>query len=118
MNNEDQLASTHVPVQNLNAGLQDQHAVLQFLQKNLHSLGGDPKKVCILGVAYKAIAHECVGDNLGPGKRRYYFRKRAYYNSPRLMKSAGAGSAESHVLFPFPQTLFRAVISDSSTGPL
>ncbi|KAI0783330.1 alpha/beta-hydrolase [Abortiporus biennis] len=32
-------------------------------------------------------------------------------------QSAGAGSAESHILFPAPQSLFRAAIFDSSTGP-
>ncbi|KAI0361028.1 alpha/beta-hydrolase [Trametes cingulata] len=32
-------------------------------------------------------------------------------------QSAGAGSAESHVLFPAPTPLFRAAIFDSSTGP-
>ncbi|KAJ7433746.1 alpha/beta-hydrolase [Mycena latifolia] len=32
-------------------------------------------------------------------------------------KSAGAGSAESHFVFPDPQPLFRAGIADSSTGP-
>ncbi|KAJ7837789.1 alpha/beta-hydrolase [Mycena olivaceomarginata] len=32
-------------------------------------------------------------------------------------QSAGAGSVESHVLFPAAQPLFRAAIADSSTGP-
>ncbi|KAI0081104.1 alpha/beta-hydrolase [Panus rudis PR-1116 ss-1] len=32
-------------------------------------------------------------------------------------QSAGAGSAEAHVLFPAPKSLFRAAIFDSSTGP-
>ncbi|KAF9468185.1 alpha/beta-hydrolase [Collybia nuda] len=32
-------------------------------------------------------------------------------------QSAGAGSVESHLLFPASQTLFRAGIADSSTGP-
>ncbi|EMD42188.1 hypothetical protein CERSUDRAFT_90791 [Gelatoporia subvermispora B] len=31
--------------------------------------------------------------------------------------SAGAGSAEAHILFPAEETLFRAAIFDSSTGP-
>ncbi|VDB95966.1 unnamed protein product [Peniophora sp. CBMAI 1063] len=43
------LASSHVPVQDLNAGLQDQSAALKFLQKNLRNLGGDPEKVTIWG---------------------------------------------------------------------
>ncbi|THH30642.1 hypothetical protein EUX98_g3561 [Antrodiella citrinella] len=32
-------------------------------------------------------------------------------------QSAGAGSAEAHILFPATQNLFRAAIFDSSTGP-
>lgn len=32
-------------------------------------------------------------------------------------QSAGAGGAESHILFPAPTTLFRAAIFDSATGP-
>ncbi|KAJ7116490.1 alpha/beta-hydrolase [Mycena epipterygia] len=32
-------------------------------------------------------------------------------------QSAGAGSVESHFVFPAPQPLFRAGIADSSTGP-
>ncbi|VDB84761.1 unnamed protein product [Peniophora sp. CBMAI 1063] len=43
------LASAHVPIQNLNAGLQDQSAALEFLQRNLRGFGGDPDKVTIWG---------------------------------------------------------------------
>lgn len=39
-------------------------------------------------------------------------------NSCIFLQSAGAGSVESHLLFPPEQPLFRAAIADSSTGPL
>ncbi|KLO10834.1 alpha/beta-hydrolase [Schizopora paradoxa] len=75
------LASSFVAPEDLNAGLLDQKAALQFVQQNIASFGGDPTKVTIWG------------------------------------QSAGAGSAESHVLFPSSERLFRGVITDSSTGP-
>ncbi|OCH95751.1 alpha/beta-hydrolase [Obba rivulosa] len=75
------LASAHVPPGDLNAGLHDQRAALEFLQDNLVAFGGDPSRVTIWG------------------------------------QSAGAGSVEAHVLFPTDESLFRAAIFDSSTGP-
>ena len=38
--------------------------------------------------------------------------------SSNMFQSAGAGSAETHVLFPASTSLFRAAIFDSATGPL
>ncbi|KAH9897858.1 alpha/beta-hydrolase [Cubamyces lactineus] len=75
------LASSHVPPEDLNAGLQDQQAAFAFVHDNIAAFGGDPEKLTIWG------------------------------------QSAGAGSAESHVLFPPPTPLFRAAIFDSTTGP-
>jgi len=75
------LASKHVPVEDLNAGLLDQQQALAFVQDNIAAFGGDPSKVTIWG------------------------------------QSAGAGSVEAHFLFPPNRPLFRAGISDSSTGP-
>ncbi|KAI0081105.1 alpha/beta-hydrolase [Panus rudis PR-1116 ss-1] len=76
------LSTSHLPAQDLNAGLHDQRLALEFLQDNLLAFGGDPARVAIWG------------------------------------QSAGAGSAETHVVFPSPKNLFRAAIFNSATGPL
>ena len=35
-----------------------------------------------------------------------------------FLQSAGAGGVEAHFIYPAEQSLFRAGIADSSTGPL
>ena len=44
-----QLASTHLPPEDLNAGLLDQNLALQFLQQNAKSFGGVPSKITVWG---------------------------------------------------------------------
>ncbi|KAH9068501.1 alpha/beta-hydrolase [Lactarius deliciosus] len=75
------LASSYVPLRDLNSGLQDQRAALEFVRDNVAKFGGDPEKVTVWG------------------------------------QSAGAGSVEAHILYPASQSLFRAAIMDSPTGP-
>ncbi|KAI0785316.1 alpha/beta-hydrolase [Irpex lacteus] len=81
------LASSHVPAGDLNAGLHDVRASLEFLQDNIAKFGGDPTKVCYL------------------------------YQVTIWGQSAGAGAVEAQVLFPASRSIFRAAIFDSSTGP-
>lgn len=38
-----------------NAGLHDQHLALQWVQKNIHLFGGDPKKVTLSGRTYRPL---------------------------------------------------------------
>lgn len=92
------LASSHVPPEDLNAGLQDQIMALSFLQDNIAAFGGDPTKVDVHHENIVHLSHVSQVTIWG--------------------QSAGAGSVAAHILFPPEQHLFRAAIMDSNTGPL
>ncbi|KAK0213939.1 alpha/beta-hydrolase [Armillaria fumosa] len=81
------LSSANVPPEDLNAGLLDQRQALIFVHENIRAFGGDPSKESPL-------------------------------TSVTIWgQSAGAGSVEAHFVFPASLALFRAGITDSSTGP-
>ncbi|KAJ3532186.1 hypothetical protein NM688_g7459 [Phlebia brevispora] len=79
------LASEHVPLEDLNAGLQDQRAGLIFLQDNIARFGGNPEKAS----AHSYLIHPSLTN--------------VHHRLPQIMiwgQPAGAGSVKAHILFP------------------
>ncbi|TFL04158.1 Alpha/Beta hydrolase protein [Pterulicium gracile] len=88
------LATSLLPVEDLNAGLQDQAEALRFLRANIAAFGGGPSKVTLWGQV----------DVLR--SLRLHFSK------------AGAGGVLAHIVHPQPgSALFRAALANSETGP-
>lgn len=93
--------------------------LFSFCSRTLHYLVEIQPRYRLSTSSPLAIYQMHPGNDMGSGKVSLKIEVRwGLLVDQRLPKSAGAGSAESHVLFPFPEPLFRAVISDSSTGPL
>ncbi|TBU54911.1 alpha/beta-hydrolase [Dichomitus squalens] len=92
------LASSHVPASDLNAGLQDQRAALEFLQENIAAFGGDPEKAGLL--AYGRCAGSAEAQVLFPSSKKL-FRAAIFDSSTGPFKTAPPASTYDKPGFPF-----------------
>ncbi|EJF67176.1 alpha/beta-hydrolase [Dichomitus squalens LYAD-421 SS1] len=92
------LASSHVPASDLNAGLQDQRAALEFLQENIAAFGGDPEKVTIW--EQSAGAGSAEAQVLFPSSKKL-FRAAIFDSSTGPFKTAPPASTYDKPGFPF-----------------
>ncbi|EKM61505.1 uncharacterized protein PHACADRAFT_248163 [Phanerochaete carnosa HHB-10118-sp] len=83
------LASSHVPIEDLDAGLQDQRLALAFLQDNVAAFGGDPNKVTIWGQSAGAGSAEA--QIVFPAKQSH-FRAAIFDSSTGPFKTAPPAS--------------------------
>ncbi|RPD65119.1 alpha/beta-hydrolase [Lentinus tigrinus ALCF2SS1-6] len=96
------LASRFVPPGDLNAGLQDQRAALEFLQDNLEAFGGDPTKVTIWGQSAGAGSAEA--QVLFPSSKNL-FRAAIFDSSTGPFKTAPPASRYDDPGFPYARLL-------------
>ncbi|KAI0828958.1 alpha/beta-hydrolase [Trametes gibbosa] len=96
------LASSHVPPEDLNAGLLDQRAGLAFLRENIAAFGGDPSKITIWGQSAGAGSAEA--QILFPTSRPL-FRAAIFDSSTGPFKTAPPASHYDEPGFPFARLL-------------
>ncbi|KAF8752008.1 type-B carboxylesterase lipase family [Rhizoctonia solani] len=75
----------------LNAGLHDQRMALRFIQRHIHSFGGDPKRVTIMGQSAGAgsVGSHIVAQNENPDEQLFHRAiLQSWYRAP-LLNPAG-----------------------------
>ncbi|KAF8717272.1 type-B carboxylesterase lipase family, partial [Rhizoctonia solani] len=84
----------------LNAGLHDQRMALRFIQRHIHSFGGDPKRVTIMGQSAGAgsVGSHIVAQNENPDEQLFHRAiLQSWYRAP-LLNPAGRKTVWNYLI--------------------
>ncbi|QRW25824.1 carbohydrate esterase family 10 protein [Rhizoctonia solani] len=88
------------PRASLNAGLHDQRMALRFIQRHIHSFGGDPKRVTIMGQSAGAgsVGSHIVAQNENPDEQLFHRAiLQSWYRAP-LLNPAGRKTVWNYLI--------------------